>query len=49
MTILPEITRVLNVRNQKAKRLSQALGHFLTAVSTLFTDHRTTSLPMRVK
>ena len=34
---------------KRARRLSQALNHSVTARASLFTDHRMSGLPMRVK
>ena len=34
---------------KRAKRLSQALVHFVTARASLFTDQRMSSLPIRAK
>ena len=49
MTILPERTRVMNVRNQPSKRLSQALVNCENACASLFSDHRKSVVPMRSK
>ena len=34
---------------KSAKRLSQALVHFVTARASLFTDHKISGLPIRAK
>ena len=34
---------------KRAKRLSQALVHFVTALASLFTDQRMSGLPIRAK
>ena len=49
MTILFVITCVMSARDQRFKRLSQALVHFVIDRASLFTDQRMSGLPIRAK
>ena len=47
MTVLSLIIRVMNASYKRAKRLSQALVHVVTARASSFTDKRASGLPVR--
>ena len=49
MTKLIVISRVMRVRNQRAKRLSQTRVHIVTDLASLFTDQRMSGLPILAK
>ena len=49
MTILFELTSVMDVRDQTDNRLSQALVHFVTAPAHVFTYYKMYGLPIRAK
>ena len=48
MTILFVVTCMMNVRDQRDNRLSQALVHFVIDRASLFTDHRISGRPERI-
>ena len=49
MTILFVLTRMMISEINRFRRLSQALVHFVMDRASLFTDHRTSGLPIRAK